>query len=123
MSEETAQTFAQDWYEAWNAHDLEAILEHYAEDVVFASPFVQQLVGEPNGEMRGKHELRHYFARALTNYPELCFEPIGLVVGVRSVVLTYKSVKGLVAGEYMRFDDEGKVCAVACHYTASFAGR
>ncbi len=30
--------FAQEWLNAWNSHDLEAIMAHYAEDVIFYSP-------------------------------------------------------------------------------------
>ena len=31
-----ARAFAANWIAAWNAHDLERILEHYTEDVSFA---------------------------------------------------------------------------------------
>jgi tagatose-1,6-bisphosphate aldolase non-catalytic subunit AgaZ/GatZ len=33
-----AERFADDWIAAWNSYDLNAILSHYAEDVVFHSP-------------------------------------------------------------------------------------
>ena len=33
-----AERFADEWIAAWNSYDLNAILSHYAEDVVFHSP-------------------------------------------------------------------------------------
>ena len=35
---EWARTLATEWVAAWNSHDLERILAHYAHDVVFSSP-------------------------------------------------------------------------------------
>ena len=37
-SELDAKRFAREWIEAWNSHDLDAILSHYATDVVLTSP-------------------------------------------------------------------------------------
>ena len=36
--------FANHWIKAWNSHDLEAILSHYAEDIVFLSPIAAALI-------------------------------------------------------------------------------
>jgi ketosteroid isomerase-like protein len=32
MDYERGQRFADEWYAAWNAHDLDAILDHYTDD-------------------------------------------------------------------------------------------
>jgi len=40
MDHEAAERFAREWYAAWNAHDLDRILSHYADDVEMASPLV-----------------------------------------------------------------------------------
>ena len=55
--------FAQTWIAAWNSHDLEGILAHYAEDIIFASPIAARLVG--TGVIQGKAALRRYWAQAL----------------------------------------------------------
>lgn len=109
---------ANDWIASWNAHDLERILEHYAEDVEFTSPFVTKLLGKPDGTLRGKSALREYFGRGLVAYPQLRFEFIRLYPGVRSYVLEYQSVNQLRAAEMMEFDAQGKVCRVLAHYYA-----
>ena len=33
-----AEAFAAHWIEAWNSHDIDAILSHYVDDVEFLSP-------------------------------------------------------------------------------------
>jgi hypothetical protein len=109
------EQFAADWYEGWNNHDLDAILEHYAEDIAFTSPFVARLAGG-DGTLHGRDELRRYFATAFERFPDLHFEPIAVATGVDSVVLHYRSVQGLLAAEMMILNDEGKVARVYAHY-------
>ena len=41
--------FAQRYYAAWNARDLEAILALYAEDIEFSSPYIAALGFSPDG--------------------------------------------------------------------------
>jgi hypothetical protein len=108
---------AQEWVAAWNAHDLEQILPHYAEDVELISPFVARLMGRSECVLRGKAALRDYFARGLKAYPTLRFEPIRLYAGVRSCVLEYRSINGLRTAELMEFDEQGKVRRVLAHYS------
>lgn len=110
--------FAKDWIAAWNAHDLERILSHYAEEVEFHSPFVVKLLGHADGKLSGKATLRDYFARGLAAYPELRFEYLMLYPGVQSCVLKYRSVNGLLAAETMEFNNRGQVCRAQVFYVA-----
>ena len=111
------ETFGREWLAAWNAHDLDQILLHYADDVEFVSPFVSKLLGHTDGALRGKAALREYFQRGLAAYPTLRFEFIRLCRGVRSCVLEYRSVNNLHAAEVMEFDSAAKICRVRAHYT------
>lgn len=38
------KAFADAWVRAWNAHDLEAVLDHFSHDVVFTSPVAARLL-------------------------------------------------------------------------------
>jgi ketosteroid isomerase-like protein len=38
MDHAEAQEFAQQWVKDWNAHDIDALVEHFTDDVVFTSP-------------------------------------------------------------------------------------
>ena len=79
LSETEADAFVAEWMEAWNSHDLDRILEHYADDVEYYSPFIAQMA-EPggagaDGRIVGQEPVRAYFAAALARNPDLHFEP------------------------------------------------
>src|SRR5579884_3337177 len=112
LTREAALALAEAWTRAWNAHDLAAILEHYADDVEFVSPFIVKLLGDPSGTLRGKAALGAYFARALAAYPDLRFEPIAVLTSVDSLVHYYHSVGGLLAAEVMFVDERDKIVRV-----------
>jgi len=38
ITENQAIAFAEHWVQAWNSHDLDAIVSHYEDDVVLVSP-------------------------------------------------------------------------------------
>jgi hypothetical protein len=65
MDAEVALKFAEEWVAGWNSHDLERILTHYADDVVFSSPHIIERLGKPSGEVHGKDELRAYWGSGL----------------------------------------------------------
>lgn len=117
LTPEQARRFADEWFAAWNAHDLDAILGHYADDIAFSSPFVVALNDDPTGTIHGKETLRAYFHRALTAYPDLRFLPLHILSSVASVTLVYQSVKDLIAAEVMIFDADGRVSRVYAHYS------
>ncbi len=116
MDEQRATGFAEEWIDAWNRHDLDAIIGHYAADVEFTSPFVQNLLGDPAGRIRGRDALKEYFRKGLQAYPNLRFDLRHTLAGVGSVTLVYQSVNGLLAAEVMVFDADGLVRTVRAHY-------
>lgn len=116
MNKEWARQLAEEWYAAWNGHDLESILSHYSDEVVFISPFAVEIAGRADGHLEGKKALRAYFAAALERFPDLKFEPIALMVGIDSLILHYRSVQGLLAAELMVVGEDGLVCEVRAHY-------
>lgn len=112
-----AQTFAQAWIEAWNAHDLDAILSHYADNVVLISPAAGKILGDAAGTVRGKIALRDYFRRGLELYPNLRFELLDVMSGVASVVVCFTNQKGTRTAEFMEFDENGKIVRVVANYS------
>jgi ketosteroid isomerase-like protein len=74
-----ARAFAEDWIAAWNAHDLDRILSHYAPEVACLSPVAQKRVG--NGRVEGLAALRGYWSGALAAQPGLKFELIDVLAG------------------------------------------
>jgi hypothetical protein len=119
MTQPDADSFAAAWIAAWNSHDLDRILEHYAEDITVTSPLVSSVLGVDRDTVSGKAELRAYWGPALVKFPDLEFELYHAIPGVRSVVLHYRSVRNLRAAEYMELDGVGKIRRVVAHYGSS----
>jgi ketosteroid isomerase-like protein len=116
MLEKTfANHFATDWIEAWNTHDLDRVLSHYADDFEMSSPIIIKLAGEPSGTLQGKAAVGAYWAHALQLFPSLHFELVATLVGVNSVTLYYMGVSG-AAAEVFHFNAEGKVARAYAHY-------
>ena len=113
-----AQAFAKNWCDAWNSHNLETILSHYADDVVLSSPTAAKLLKDPRGLVIGKPALRNYFSVGLMAYPNLRFEVLDVTCGVSSMVVNYANQNGAKVSEYMELDANGKVTKVIAHYSS-----
>ena len=118
MTEDEARSFAADWIEAWNSHDLDRIMTHYAEDLVLVSPIAAQLLNDPAGMIRGKDSLREYFQKGLNAFPQLRFDLIEVMRGLSSIVLYYKNQKGTKSGEFMELNPQRKITRVVGNYSA-----
>ena len=117
LSAEWVREFAKDWVRGWNAHDLDAILAHYADGVVLTSPVAARLLNDPSGNVRGKAALRAYFSKGLEAFPNLKFELVDVMWGLASVVLYYTNQRGTKTGEFMEIEN-GKVVRVVANYGA-----
>jgi len=106
MDHATAQAFTEQWVRAWNAHDVEAVLAHFAEDVEFTSPVAARVVPESGGVVRGKEALRAYWNSALTRLPDLRFEIVATYVGVGTLVINYRNQLGGLVNEVLIFDGD-----------------
>lgn len=116
ITQKDAHDFAHHWVRAWNAHDLDDIMSHYAEDVVLISPVAARLLDDTSGAVEGKEALRAYFRRGLEAYPNLTFELVDVMWGLSSIVLYYVNQKGTRTGEFMEFDAGFNVVRVVANY-------
>ncbi|WP_426595722.1 nuclear transport factor 2 family protein [Cellulomonas sp. McL0617] len=101
--------FSAEWEAAWNAHDLDAILSHFDDDVVFTSPVAVQLLPETGGVLRGKAQLRAYWAEGLRLIPDLHFTVEDVYAGVTALVIHYRNQRGSSVDEVLVFGDDGLV--------------
>ena len=116
MTKAQAQAIAQEWIEAFNNHDLERILSHYADSAELKSLLVTKLLGDPAGTVRGKAALRSYFGKGLAAAPDLKFELLDVFAGVSSVAVCLRSsVRGLQL-EVMELDTDGLIARVLVHH-------
>jgi hypothetical protein len=116
MEKEFAERFATEWIESWNAHDIDRVLSHYAEDFEMSSPVIIQVAGEPSGTLKGKAAVGGYWRRALDLVPDLQFELLSVLAGVSSIILYYKGARGRLAAEVFHFGPDQKVIRAFAHY-------
>lgn len=116
-----ARRFAQEWVEAWNAHDLEGVLSHFADDADFSSPVAAQLLPGTSGMLRGKEAIRAYWAVGLARIPDLRFEIVDVYTGVDIVVINYRNHTGGLVNEVLHLDSDGLVRSGAGTYLAADA--
>ncbi len=118
---ETVEAMRRHWEDGWNANDTDVVCAPFADDVVFSSPFVPRIVGDPDvWEIRGLDAVRQYvadsFVRATQGIRYRCDEAHA---GTDCVILNYTVLHP--AGErlgvdMMRIGDDGKVVEWRCHY-------
>jgi hypothetical protein len=89
-----------------NSHDIERILAHYADDVVFQSPYVAHRFQYPAGEARGKEALRSYWGSGLQQQPDLKFSVEDVRLPVDTLVISYRNQHGHAVSEVLRFAGE-----------------
>ena len=106
MTPEEAKRFAEHWLAAWNSHDINALLTHYADDFEMTTPMIQRVLGIESGTLKGKTAVGDYWRAALKKVPDLKFSIIEVTSGVGSVSIYYNAVMGKRAVETFFFNDK-----------------
>ncbi|GIG00198.1 nuclear transport factor 2 family protein [Catellatospora citrea] len=101
-----ATEFSGRWVAAWNALDVEAVLAHFHDDVVFSSPLAAQLFPETGGVVRGKEALRAYWGEGVKRVPDLHFTVDAVYAGVDAIVINYRNQRGGLVNEVLVFDGD-----------------
>ena len=95
ITREFADRFAQEWIDAWNSHNLERVLSHYADDFEMSSPYIAQIAGEPSGMLKGNPSVAAYWTQAFERMPTLHFEVHSTLLGADSLVIYYRGASGM----------------------------
>jgi ketosteroid isomerase-like protein len=98
-----AVAFSERWVAAWNAHDVESVLQHFHEDALFTSPVAARLMPESAGVVHGKSALRDYWTRALQRIPNLRFVVQAVYQGIDTIVIVYRNQDDGLVSEILRF--------------------
>lgn len=108
--------YTEAWIDAWNAHDLDRIMSHYAAALSFTSPVVLARLPASDGTIRDLATLRDYFAIGLRSTPALRFTLIEVLRGVEGFVMLYVNARGGHTAEYVEIDDHDLATRVICCY-------
>ena len=111
-----AESFAIDWIESWNEHNLDRILAHYTNDFQMSSPHIVTRMEIPEGILIGKEKVKAYWERGLELNPDLKFTLIDFFVGAGCLSIRYTNQENKMAVETFIFNNNRSVTsAIACY--------
>jgi SnoaL-like domain len=122
LDEAAVHSLERHWEQGWNQCDLDTIMEVFAADVLFSSPFVPRLTGDPEKTtIRGYDALRSYVADSLRRAGDVRYSLGGTCVGSDSLILNYTChfADGTrrTGADSMRVDRDGMVVEWRSHYS------
>ena len=110
---------AQQWFDAFNGHDLEGLLALYHENAVHFSPKLNVHRPETQGLIRGKEALRSWWQDAFERLPTLRYEVVKFTADEAQVFMEYiRHVEGemdLRVGEVLEVKDGSIVASRVYH--------
>jgi hypothetical protein len=116
MTYDDALTHAKGWIEAWNSHDLDRILSHYSDDVVFEVETARGRWKKADGTLHGIEELRRHFALGLELAPQLRFQLDQLFMAPSGYAILYQRENGNRVIDCVVIDDAGRAARVTAYY-------
>lgn len=83
------ETIARQWFDAFNAKDLESLLSLYSDNAQHYSPKLKVRQPETNGLIKGKKAMRDWWRDAFDRLPTLRYELIRLTPHENRVFMEY----------------------------------
>lgn len=115
LTPDAARASAQAWCDAWNRRDLDAIMEHYAEDVAFSSPTVIRRWNIADGWLHGRDRLRANFEIG-PQTPGLRFDLVDVLLGAGAMCVVYRRETGALVTDLVELDGHGRGRRVVACY-------
>lgn len=105
-----AKAFAAEWTLDWNRKDVDAVLSHFADNVVFTSARAADVLGSPRVE--GKSNLRKYWTTAISRIRTLHFTLDHVICEGDRIGIVYTAEidgRSTRAVEFLKFGEDGLV--------------
>jgi ketosteroid isomerase-like protein len=124
-SESFVKEHIEKWIDAWNNHDLKAVLSMYSDDIEFSSPEVKIVSPErKQSKVTNKRELEEYWTNASKNYRNLHFTSKQTISQGNVCVFEYYAVldapnKKTSVIEKFEFRDDGLISKSSGFYGAT----
>ena len=113
------QRLAEDWIAAWNDHDLDRIISHYAENVTFEASTVVDRWDREDGRLIGRTEVQEQFRKGLELAPNLHFTLEAIFLAPSGYAVLYSRENGNRVVDRVVLNDEGLAAQVTAFYAAS----
>ncbi len=91
IDHETGRQVAQEWLDAFNAHDAERVVRHFADDVTATSPVIAALRPASGGTLKGKADVLSYYQEGLRLDDDVHFTVIEVLCGVDQITIVYRN--------------------------------
>jgi hypothetical protein len=117
MNNADIKTLALDWMDAWNKRDIDRVMNHYTDDIVFYSLTVIKRWDMPDGKIQGREKLRAHFLKSFELFPALHFEYVDILYGVDEMIIVYKRETGALAGDVIQLNADKKCVLVKAYYS------
>jgi limonene-1,2-epoxide hydrolase len=88
MSEANLQ-IGRAWVEAFNRHDVDALVALYADDATHTSPKIRALHPDTGGKLVGKAAMTKWWRDANARLPGLRYEPFAITADESRVLVEY----------------------------------
>lgn len=109
MPENPVISIAKQWFDAFNAHDLEMLLSLYLDDAQHYSPKLKLRNPETNGLIKGKDALRQWWKDSFERLPSLKYVPQQFIADDSKIFMEYiRYVDGeenMTVGEVLEIKD------------------
>ena len=80
---------AQEWFAAFNAHDIEMLLNLYDDNAEHFSPKLKLHQPQTNGLIKGKTALRNWWQDAFKRLPNLHYTVVNLIANEEQIFMEY----------------------------------
>lgn len=118
LTREQMVRHGEEWIDAWNRRDAEAVLAGFAQDAIFRSPMAARFAG--TDQLEAKMQIRAYWQAALDRISHLHFRLISMVCDetAQTMVIHYEAeldASIMRACEIFQFGPGGKVAGEALY--------
>ncbi|MBL7496583.1 nuclear transport factor 2 family protein [Frankia sp. CNm7] len=110
------------WEDGFNRYDVDLVLEPVDQDVVFSSPFVPRLTGDPEKvTIDGYDAFRAYIDDSMRRVPGIRYSIESSFVSTQTVVFVYTchfaDGQSKTGADSIRVNKAGKIVEWRCHYS------
>lgn len=109
LTRDFAETFARSWVQAWNDRDIEAVANHYTDDIIYHSPKLSKIIEHDAPIIKGKTALIEYWNAAIEGARSLYFDVHKIFVSSDAVTLLFINHQGQEVAETFVFNEDLKI--------------
>jgi hypothetical protein len=110
------------WEDGFNKFDIDIVMEPIGEDILFSSPFVPKMTGNPDQlTIEGRQTFKDYILESFRRVPELSYSLDSTFVSTQTLIFIYSCYfangETKTGADSLRVDSMGKIVEWRSHYS------